>query len=168
MISLIFLSAFPAALIIAALNDLYEFKIPNWISILLIVAYFAAGIAIRAPAGAMIEGTVIAALALVIGFALFAGKIIGGGDAKLFAASALWIGLPGLAPFLLNMALSGAAFAIALIVFRRFPALPIYSQMPWLLRLHQSHKSIPYAVAICAGGLMSFQHTLYFKIAFEA
>jgi len=165
-ISLIFLSAFPAALLIAALNDLYEFKIPNWVSILMIVSFFVAGLVMRAPVNVMFEATMIAFGALVIGFILFARNIIGGGDAKLLASTVLWIGLPGLASFLVNVALSGAVLAIFLLVFRKAPAMPFYAQAPWLLRLHQEPKDIPYAVAICAGGLLSFQQTLYFQLAF--
>ena len=166
MLSLIFLSAFPAALLIAALNDLYEFKIPNWVSILMVVSFFAAGIVMRAPPSVLFEATMIGFGALVIGFILFARNVIGGGDAKLLASTVLWVGLPGLAGFLLNVALSGAVLAMVLILFRKAPALPFYAQAPWLLRLHQEPKDIPYAVAICAGGLLSFQETLYFQLAF--
>lgn len=166
MFSLIFISIFPAALLIAALNDLYEFKIPNWVSVLLIVSFFATGLFLRAPLASIFEGAMLGAGALVIGFILFARGVIGGGDAKLFASTVLWVGLSGLAPFLLNMALSGACLAIFLIAFRKAPALPIYAQMPWLLRLHQTPKDIPYAVAICTGGLLSFQETFYFQLTF--
>lgn len=166
MIPLIFLSAFPAALIIAALNDLYEFKIPNWVSATLFCAYFVAGLGLGAAPAELLEGFLFACAALVVGFALFSLKIVGGGDAKLLAAIAPWIGPSALAPFLVNMAVAGGAFAIVLIAFRRTPALPVYAQAPWLLRLHQRPKDIPYAVAIAAGGLLSFSQTPLFQLAF--
>ncbi len=166
MVPLIFLSAFPAALIIAALNDIYEFKIPNWVSIVLFAAYFAAGLGFGAGADILVEGAVVACGALVAGFALFALRIVGGGDAKLLAASAPWIGFSALPGFLVYVALSGAALALALLVFRRTPALPLYEQTPWLMRLHQRPKDIPYGVAIAAGGLLSFSQTPLFQLAF--
>lgn len=166
MVPLIFLSAFPAALIIAALNDIYEFKIPNWVSIVLFCAYFAAGLGLGAGADILVEGAILACAALVAGFALFALRIIGGGDAKLLAACAPWIGLSALGAFLVYVALAGAALAVALVVFRRMPALPIYAQAPWLLRLHQRPKDIPYGVAIAAGGLLSFSQTPLFQLPF--
>lgn len=166
MIALIFLSAFPAALIIAALNDLYEFKIPNWVSGVLVFSYFAAGVGLGAAPASLLEGFLFGCAALVIGFALFAGKILGGGDAKLLAAAAPWIGPAALAPFLFNMAVAGGAFAVALVVFRKTPPLPVYAQAPWLMRLHQRPKDIPYAVAIAAGGLLSFPQTPLFQLAF--
>lgn len=166
MVSLVFLSAFPAALIIAALNDIYEFKIPNWVSVVLFTAYFAAGFGLGAGADVVVEGALLACAALVAGFALYALRIVGGGDAKLLAAAAPWIGFSALAPFLVNVALAGAALAVALLLFRRMPALPAYAQAPWLMRLHQRPKDIPYGVAIAAGGLLTFQQTPLFQLAY--
>jgi prepilin peptidase CpaA len=163
---LIFLSVFPAALIIAAANDLYEFKIPNWIAITLFASYFLACPALGGSAHLMLEGLLLAGAALAVGFTLFAFNVAGGGDAKLFAAIAPWIGLSALPVFLVNMAFAGAVLAIGLIVFRKTPALPIYAQAPWLMRLHQQPKDIPYAVAIAAGGLLSFSRTPLFQLAF--
>lgn len=166
MITLIFLSAFPAALIIAAANDLYEYKIPNWVSIVLFLAYFAAGIGLGAPASALLEGFLFGCAALVVGFGLFAAKVLGGGDAKLLAACAPWIGPAALVPFLFYTAFAGGVFALALIMFRKTPPLPVYAQAPWLMRLHQCPKDIPYAVAIAAGGLLSFSQTPLFQLAY--
>lgn len=165
-IPLIFLSAFPAALLIAAMNDLYEFKIPNWVSAVLFCSYFAAGLGLGASPSMLLEGFLFGCGALVLGFALFAGKVLGGGDAKLLAACAPWIGPSALAPFLLNTAVAGGAFAVALVLFRKAPPFPVYAQAPWLLRLHQRPKDIPYAVAIAAGGLLSFSQTPLFQLAF--
>ncbi len=166
MIPLIFLSAFPASLLIAAMNDLYEYKIPNWVSIVLFFSYFAASIGLGAPPAQILEGFLFACAALVVGFGLFAGKFLGGGDAKLLAACAPWIGPSALAPFLINTAFAGGAFAVALIMFRKLPALPVYAHAPWLMRLLQRPKDIPYAVAIAIGGLLSFSQTPLFQLAF--
>jgi len=165
-IPLIFLSAYPAALIIAAMNDLYEYKIPNWVSIVLFCSYFVAGIGLGASPAQMLEGFLFACAALVIGFALFATKVLGGGDAKLIAACAPWIGPSALIPFLINTAVAGGAFAFVLVLFRKMPALPVYAQAPWLLRLHGRPNDIPYAVAIAIGGLLSFSQTPFFQLAF--
>jgi prepilin peptidase CpaA len=166
MLSMLMLSVFPAALLIAAANDLYEFKIPNWISVTLFGAFFAAAIALGAPANTLVEGLLLAVAALAVGVALFATRVLGGGDAKLLAAIAPWIGISGLASFLINVAFAGGMLAIALILFRKAPPLPIYAQAPWIMRLHQKPKDIPYAVAIAAGGLLSFQQTPCFQLAF--
>lgn len=166
MFELVALSVFPAALLIAAANDLYEFKIPNWISVALFGSFFIAALLLRAPVSFALEGVMIGVGALALGFCLFAFKIVGGGDAKLLAAVAPWIGTAGLMSFLVNMAFSGGALAVALLAFRKTPALPIYAQAPWIMRLHSRPKDIPYAVAIAAGALISFPQTRLFQLAF--
>lgn len=166
MLALLALSVFPAALLIAAATDLYEFKIPNWVSVVLVGAFFLACVALNAPLRFVVEGLLLGACALAIGFALFVKRIVGGGDAKLLAAATPWIGLAGAMNFLTNMAFAGALLAIALIIFRKTPHLPIYAHAPWIVRLHQKPRDIPYAVAIAAGGLLSFQQTQLFQLAF--
>ena len=49
---------------------------------------------------------------LVVTVALFFGRIIGGGDAKLLAVLGLWLGASALMPFLLVMTLCGAALGL--------------------------------------------------------
>lgn len=163
-IAYLLLSVFPAALIIAAANDIYEFKIPNWISIVLVAVYPLAGFAVGASYHVMVEGALIGAAALTIGFGLFAAKIVGGGDAKLFAATAPWLGLGSLGVFLFNTAIAGLFLALSMAMFRKLPVLPVYAHAPWLMRLHERKKDLPYAVAIAAGALLSFSQTPYFQL----
>ena len=164
MVAYLLLSVFPAVLLIAAANDIYEFKIPNWLSIVLVAVYPAAGIAVGADAKLIAEGMLLGAAALTIGFGLYAIKIIGGGDAKLFAATAPWIGLGTLGAFLFATAVSGLLLAIVMSTFRRLPILPVFVHAPWLIQLHERKKDLPYAVAIGAGGLLSFSQTPYFQL----
>jgi prepilin peptidase CpaA len=164
---LLFLSAFPAAMVLAALTDIYDFKIPNWISVLLVVCYLCAGALIHAPTGMMIEGMLFGCAMLVVGFILFAVKFFGGGDAKLLAATAPWIGLSGFSSFLFITVFAGGILALVLIAFRRAPMLPIYAHAPFLIRMHQNRHEIPYAVAIVAGGLLSFSQTPMFQLVFR-
>lgn len=166
MLAYLSLSVLPAALIIAAANDLYEFKIPNWIPITMICAYPVAGFAVSAPPQMMVEGFIIGAAALTLGFALFAARVAGGGDAKLLAATAPWLGASGVGPFLLYTAFAGLALTIAMVMFRKTPILPIYVHAPWIIRLHERKKDLPYGVAIAVGGLVSFSQTPFFQLAF--
>lgn len=160
------ISVLPAALLIAAANDLYEFKIPNWLSITLAAAFPACALAVGAPFSLIVEGVLIGAGALAIGFGLFAFRIIGGGDAKLFAATTPWVGLSGLGVFLAYTAFCGAALVIVLIAFRKAPMLPVYARAEWVMNLYSRQRDIPYGVAICAGGLLSFSQTPLFQLVF--
>ncbi len=166
MIAYLVLAVFPAALLVAAANDIYEFKIPNWVSIILICAYPVAGIAVGAPPRVIAEGLLIGAGALTLGFALYAGRIVGGGDAKLFAAIAPWVGANALGVFLFYTAIAGLALTIFILIFRKLPILPVYTHAPWLIELHERKKDLPYAVALAAGGLLSFSQTAFFQLVF--
>lgn len=166
MFAYLILSVFPAALLVAAANDIYEFKIPNWVSLTLICAYPAAGLAVGAPLGVIGEGLLIGAGALTLGFILFAAKIVGGGDAKLFAAIAPWVGAGAFGMFLFYTAIAGFFLTILLFLFRSMPLLPVYAYAPWLVTLHERKKDLPYAVALAAGGLISFSQTAFFQLVF--
>ncbi len=166
MLAYLIISVFPAALLVAAANDIYEFKIPNWVSITLVCAYPVAGVAVGAPPSVVLEGLLFGAGALALGFALFAARIVGGGDAKLFAAITPWIGAGALGSFLLYTAVAGLVLAMVMGAFRTLPVLPIYARAPWLIELHGRSKDLPYAVALGAGGLLSFSQTPFFQLVF--
>lgn len=166
MIAYLIISIFPAALLVAAANDIYEFKIPNWISIILVCAYPACGLAVGAAPSVIFEGLLIGAAALVVGFALFAGKIVGGGDAKLLAAISPWVGLGAMGVFLFYTAFAGLVLAIGVSMFRKLPVLPVYARAPWLIEFHSRGRDLPYAVALGAGGLLSFSQTPFFQLVF--
>ena len=95
------LVALPLLLAVAAGWDIASFTIPNFVNLALaaVFAVFAlsAGLSFSAIGWHLVAG--IAALA--VGFALFATGHIGGGDAKLFAAIALWLGLKDCLPYAL-------------------------------------------------------------------
>lgn len=166
MLSLIALSIFPAALVLAAITDINDFKIPNWISITLLAAFIPTGLMVGAPLSVIAEGLVLGCAVLVVCFILFAVKFFGGGDAKLLAAVSPWIGIANFGGFLTVTVFAGGFLALFLLAFRRTPVLPIYAQAGWLLRMHQNRHEIPYAVAISSGGLMTFMHIPYVTMAF--
>jgi len=80
---------FPAAMAFAASMDLVTMTIPNRICAALAIGYFVVAVAVGVPLGAMLIHLSCAAAVLVVMFALFALGWIGGGDAKLAAATAL-------------------------------------------------------------------------------
>src|ERR1700744_21295 len=89
----------PALLAAAAGWDLASFTIPNFLQAALAAGFvlFVAAVHLAAPALALHLLAVF--LGLIIGFALFALGYIGGGDAKLFAAVALWLGFHDMAAY---------------------------------------------------------------------
>ena len=159
---LVLLLAFPALVLVAAVKDAASYTIPNWISLALVAAFVpAAAAAWQAEVAPAVIGVcvVVGLLALLAGMAMFAFGWIGGGDAKLFAACALWLGWQGLAPFLFWTTISGGVMAAMLLVARRHGAQFVGSNAPmWLSRLFSRTADVPYGVAIAFGALMAFRY----------
>ncbi|MDB5448473.1 MAG: prepilin peptidase CpaA [Phenylobacterium sp.] len=154
------LLVFPALVILGAVRDLVSYRIPNWISLALVAGFAVAagvGALVGVPAGALWLDLAVGAAALVLGVAMFAFRWIGGGDAKLFAAAALWIGWPALETYLAATCLAGGALAALLLALRSAPVRALaLSGPPWFARLAEPGESVPYGVAIAVGALAAF------------
>jgi prepilin peptidase CpaA len=159
---LILLAAFPLLVLAAAFKDAATYTIPNWISLALVAAFVpaaAVGWWAEIPLSVIGVSMAVGFAALLAGMGMFAMGWIGGGDAKLLAASALWLGWPGLAPFLFWTTVSGGVLAMMLLVARRHGAQFVGSGAPiWLSRLFSREADVPYGVAIAFGALMAFKH----------
>jgi len=144
----------------AGAMDLLTMTIPNRISIALVAAFFVTAILIGLPPQQILMHIAAGALILAAGIALFAVGGFGGGDAKLLAAGALWIGFEGLLPYLINVTLFGGLVAIAVLLYRRIPAtvLPIPD---WAVRLHTRKSGIPYGIAIACSALAAYPQTVW-------
>ena len=92
-------------------------------------------------------------------FALFRLEIIGGGDAKLAAAAALWIGWGSMLDFSLRTAIYGGALGVAVLMIRKFPLPSFLTAMPWVLRLQDPKNGIPYGIAMAAAAILIFPET---------
>lgn len=155
------LIVFPALVIVAALKDVTSFTIPNWISAALIVAYFPAALAAGVPLQDIGLSAGVGFAALLLSMGMFAANWIGGGDAKLFAAAALWMGWPAAMPFLLVTGLAGGALALILLQMRSGLLQPILQNGPaWIGRLATTGAAAPYGVAIAVGALVVFPQSL--------
>lgn len=155
------LFVFPALVIVGAMRDAVSFTIPNWISIALAVAFFPAALAMGADAGQIGLAALIGLGALVAGMGMFAVGWIGGGDAKLFAAAGLWMGLGALLPYLLVTALAGGALAVMLLALRSVWLRPLAVRGPgWIGRLATPGENVPYGIAIALGALAAFPESL--------
>ena len=155
-----FLFIFPALVILGGVYDLTTMKIPNWISIALVVAFFPAAFLVGLTWQEAGFSLAVGFTALVAGIALFAFRVLGGGDAKIMAASIVWLGVSGLVPFLLVTAVAGGALSLFLLVARKWaPLLPV--NLPeWAQRLMQPKGDIPYGVAIAVGAVFAFPYSL--------
>jgi prepilin peptidase CpaA len=154
------LLVFPALVIVGAVFDLTSYRIPNWVSLALAGGFAIAGLlalAAGAPLAALGLDLAVGAGALAAGVAMFALGWIGGGDAKLFAAAALWLGWPALPAYLAATTLAGGGLALLLLALRSAAVRPFVPAGPaWVARLAEPGESVPYGVAIAAGALAAF------------
>jgi prepilin peptidase CpaA len=147
---------FPFCMVFAALSDMLSMTIANWVSLLLVAAF-----AVVAPLTGMdwaAYGWHFAAGAMVLAgtFALFALGAMGGGDAKLLSATAVWMGFNlQLLDYLTITALIGGVLTLAIIVFRR-SALAAHTGDNMFLRHLANARGVPYGIALGIGGLIAF------------
>jgi prepilin peptidase CpaA len=144
----------PALLALAAGWDLASYTIPNVLPLAIIGAFLVFAL-VAGLSGAVFGGHLAAgAVGLAAGFALFAAGLIGGGDAKLFAATALWFGFHDLAYYALFASVLGGGLTLVLLAMRQIPLPALLARQPWLLRLHDTRAGIPYGAALAAGALI--------------
>ena len=156
----------PALVLVAGLHDMATFTIPNWISIALALAFPVAAVLAGLPLAQVGLCFAVGAVMLAVGVGMFAAGWIGGGDAKLLAAAALWIGWPSVINFVLITALAGGALAVMLLGARQAGFGLLVAQGPaWLTRLLDPKEAAPYGVAIAFGALATFPSSAVFTAA---
>lgn len=142
-IALGFLALFLGLLVAGAVADLRAFVIPNWISGGL--AVLAMAWLLSDPAGRFVPGVIAGLLVLVVGLGLYGLRVWGGGDAKLLAAAAMWVGIDALPRLLLVVALAGGGLAMIALLRR--------AVWRWRNASSEPASNVAYGVAIAAGGV---------------
>jgi prepilin peptidase CpaA len=155
----------PILLAAAAGWDLASFTIPNFLPACLIAGFVLFVPAAHLTVHAVLLHLLAGLLGFCLGFTLFAFGYIGGGDAKLFAAIALWLGFADLGGFAIAASLFGGLLTLTLLVLRQWPLPGIMARQSWIGRLHAPGAGIPYGVALAAGAFAILPHTEIFRLA---
>lgn len=168
MLEILVLTAFPALIAYAAASDLFTMTIPNRVSLALVVAFAAVAllgglgwqaIALHAAAGILV---------LAIGFGMFSFGWIGGGDAKIAAATALWLGFGSLPEYLLIATVAGGLLSVAILSLR-VSYLPAFAMgWAWLARLHDRKSGVPYGIALSAAALLVYPQSAVWRAVLAA
>jgi len=154
---------FPALMAFAASSDLFSMRISNRVSLALVAGFLVLAVASGMGAHDVLLHVGAGAIVLVIAFACFAIGQVGGADAKIAAAAALWFGFAHVMDFLLYASLFGGALTLLLLQFRQWPLPVSFAGQPWLVRLHDKESRIPYAIALAFGALMIYPETEWMK-----
>ncbi len=156
---LVLLGVLPAAALVAASCDLTRYQIPNWLTGGLALAFPAVALAAGMSLGSIGIGLGLGAAMLTVTFVLFSLGWFGGGDAKLLAALACWVGLEQILPFLLLVAVLGGALALALLVFRALPPVSWSASAAWIGALQDKNEGVPYGIALAAAAMVVYADT---------
>lgn len=154
---------FPTVMAFAASSDLLTMTISNRVSVILVGGFFLLALVGGIPPYDILMHVAAAGLVLAITFLFFVQGWIGGGDAKLAAATALWLGFPHLMEYLVYASLFGGALTLAMIQFRLAPLPRLLSGYDWIERLHHKESGVPYGIALAAAALMVYPETLWMK-----
>lgn len=150
---------FPALMALAAFSDLLTMTISNRISVALLVGFLAMAIAVGMPLGVLASQLSCGAAILTLTFCLFSFGWIGGGDAKLAAATAVWIGWAHMLDYGLAASLGGGVLTLLILQARRLPLPAWATGSVWIARLHDKTGGIPYGIALAAAGLFIYPET---------
>ncbi len=137
--------AFVVLLAWAAWGDIRTYRISNRLVAAFLFLFVAALAAGSIPWASIIGHLGAGAFALAFGLILFARNWIGGGDAKLFAALALWAGWPDLVRLAIVMALAGGVLSILQLIRSRGTESGPENESSF-------RRPVPYGVAIALAG----------------
>ena len=162
------LAGFLTMLALAAFKDLRERRIPNRLTAGL-ASLYPVYVLLSPAAVAWPAALGIAAVLFLVGLGLFARDLIGGGDVKLIAAVSLWAGPEHFVVFMLITTLTGGALSLISLFYQRWAGvieahlaalgLAAIGGLGGIVTAPRSDASaappatLPYAVAIAAGGI---------------
>jgi prepilin peptidase CpaA len=152
---------FPLGVVYAGLMDIVTMKIRNMLVLAIAGAWLLLAPAAGFSLSEMGASAAVGALVFVITFALFALGWIGGGDAKLAAATALWFEPQQALLYFTYASLLGGLLTLAILQFR-MRMLPVaMGRVPWIAQLHSPKAGVPYAAAMAPAALIVFPETAW-------
>lgn len=151
----LFLLMLPFTVFLAGAFDLYTYQIPNELSITLVIGFYIFALINPNMTWSDIAAhSIVGTLAFITCFIMFCFGIFGGGDAKILAASSLWIGASDFIPYLYSITIFGGLLALSVSYLRGQACYPFILKTQWLSNLYFGNgnkRAIPYAIAIAAG-----------------
>jgi prepilin peptidase CpaA len=158
--------------LLACRSDLRSRRIPNWISVTMLIA----GVIVSIVRLGVADGVLFGAAGMLTGLALwlpaYAARLIGAGDVKLFAGGAAWLGWQGALLAAVITAVAGGILGLVWLLRRRGKESAALSVMmalssPRLLQLQplDRRERVPYALAVGVGLLSTWVQALVRQIA---
>jgi prepilin peptidase CpaA len=162
---IVVMAVLPLILAAAAGWDLASYTIPNFLQVAMFAGFVILAIAAHLPFSVIGLHLLAGLIGLAAGFTLFALGYIGGGDAKLFAAVTLWLGMHDMPAYAMAASLFGGLLTLTILAMRQWPLPAFAARQQWIVRLHAEKAGIPYGVALAAGAFVILPHTEIFRLA---
>jgi prepilin peptidase CpaA len=159
LLHLLALAFFPTLMALSASMDLVTFTIPNRLCVLLALGYLVLAALLGISAIDILLNISCALAILIVAFVMFNLGWIGGGDAKLAAATAAWLGWTAILDYGLAAALFGGILTLIILAARSAPLPAVFNRIDWLARLHNAKSGVPYGIALAAAGLMQYPNS---------
>lgn len=135
-----------------AMFDLRERRLPTRAVVTIAALFPIDALLVGMPAAEMAIHLAVGLLILLVGIALFAARMLGGGDVKLAAAIFLWVGVTGFMPTLTLVSVIGTIVGLVSFATRRLsPGTEQRGLRRWLA-LFSGARGVPYGVALALGG----------------
>lgn len=144
-----------ALLAAAAVSDIRALRIPNILPLAILASLAVALIANGAPIGDYRSAAKSGLIGLAVGYAFFAFGLMGGGDGKLFAASAAWFNAGALLGVSLLVSIAGVVVALAALAARAVARRSTTAEGGAVRSALKT--KVPYGVAIAIGTIVAAQ-----------
>jgi prepilin peptidase CpaA len=150
--------------LMAALNDANAMKIPNRIPLLAFAGFLLMVPLTWSGFPALFEHLTVGVVLFAAGFAMFAFGWMGGGDAKLLAATAFWFTWPDVFLYMIYTALFGGALTLFVMVGRQYIPVRVLTTQ-WAQTMFRDETKIPYGLALAAGAILTLPKSAIFQAA---
>jgi prepilin peptidase CpaA len=158
------LVVFPGLMAFAIFSDLLTLTIPNLVSLILAFSYLAFSAWLGTPWVLVAMHVACCLVVLAITFILFEMRYIGGGDAKLASATALWLGIENLLEYLLVFSIIGGAVALSIMTIRWYDHADRASSYRLLARVaDKASNHMPYGVALGTAGVLLYPYSTIWR-----
>ena len=154
---------FPALMAFAASSDLFTMTISNRVALVVVAGFFVMAMFSGMNLQVVIWHVAAALAVLAVTVVFFARGWIGGGDAKLAAATSLWLGFDYLLPYIVYASIFGGILTLALLRFRQMPLPMALAKQDWVERLHKAGNGVPYGIALAAAALLIYPDTAWMQ-----
>ncbi len=148
---------FPFCMLFAAISDMLSMTIANRVPLLLAGAFLVVAPLTGMDWAAFAWHLAAGSLVLCVTFGLFAMGGMGGGDAKLLAATALWLGFGFcLVQYLVASAILGGFLTLGILAYRKSTLAVFTSHSIFLRHFADEKTGVPYGIALGIGGLLTY------------